>query len=139
MKINKFDKIKIIEKFSKQKITHEELKIRIVNFYDVHDVEYKKAIEKLNKAKELNHSDNIKRISDYIDDMEYAKKLMDELAYPYTETGKSENQRWHNLKNKIKKALLPLQIRKLVKIMNHVKMMSNKYKKEDCDIDNFEV
>jgi hypothetical protein len=125
--------INIKDELLKIKITPEQLKERLAIFYDAYNTDMPIAIKKYNQAIELKHYENATHIQEFINDLKYAKIMIDNLAEPYTNMRLSK---WQIIK---KKAMLPFQIKKFSLLLKHSASMMTKYKKEDSDIKNFDV
>lgn len=122
--------MRIKTEMKKIKCTPKQLKKRIAVFYEEYNLMQPIIKEKLKVA----NGENRTRLLNFIKDVEVSKKMIDYLAEPYKEGYKASK-----LKSIYKKALMPLQIKRFHLLLKHSYSMSIKYKKENCDINNFEV
>ena len=126
MRMKKMMNIK--KEIEKIKCSPNQLKQRIAIFYK----EYNEIKPKINEKIKIAKGDNLKRLIEFSEDVETSKKIIDDLSKPYLNKEKT----W---KNRFKKALLPFQIKKFHLLLRISYSMTQKYKKENCDINNFEV
>ena len=133
--LSRFQKLKAMNYFRKElrKIgkTPEDVQKRIAVFYEVYNKQYPICLEKLKESKKLKHIDNYNRILSFKNDIENVKIKMDRMVFDM-ENDKTKDK---SLLQKVKKTRIGTFIL-LFRDLNNINM---RYKKEDCDIDNFEV
>jgi len=139
--ISHFEKIKeakFIRKTIREIKKHpESIKKRIVVFYDEFNRQIVIAQTKLENCAELNHKENYERIKEYMIDLENIKEKMDNLTMNINDNEKTIES--NGTIKQIKKRLEKTYIAKFTLIIREINGFREKYKKEGCDIDNFEV
>ena len=133
------NKISVIQKIKSINYIRKELKNvgnktnaykRIAIFYDEYNKIQPIMKEKLKESKELNHIGNYNRLLSFDNDLNSLKKMLDRIMLDVND---------ENLDKSIKKRILNTKVGTLALAFKLMGTMSGKYRKENCDIDNFMV
>jgi len=129
-----FERAKAINFFRKElkkvKESPEQIQKRIAVFYEEYNRQSIIIDEKLKQTIKLDHKDEHDRILEFKKDIENLKIKIDRLVLDI-----QDEERKKTLGEKIKNSKMGV----FVLTFREMNKINNKYRKENCDIDNFEV
>lgn len=129
-----FERTKAFNFFRKElkkiKESPEQVHKRIAIFYEEYNKQSIIIDEKLKQTLSLQHKENYNRILEYKNDVDNLKSKIDKFVIDIEDEKKKKS-----LGEKIKQSKMGV----FVLIFRDMNRINNKYKKENCDIDNFKV
>jgi hypothetical protein len=104
-----------------------------VIFYEEYNKQTIDIIEKLKQSKKLKHQEQYDRIMDYYLDLINVKKYLDDFVFDM------EIEKDNKVENKFRQRLLKTKMGRFLLVLKELNKLNQKYKKENCNIDNFPV